>query len=57
MKGLTLGDWTEAGEVSAGGSATEGSIHTDHSQLHRGPSGLQESTEAPFIFFLDESCM
>lgn len=52
MKGLTLGDWTGAGEVSAGRSATEWSIHTDHSQLRRGPTGLQESTEAPFIFFL-----
>lgn len=51
MKGLTLGDWTGAGEVSAGRSATEWSIHTDHSQLRRGPTGLQESTEAPFIFF------
>lgn len=51
MKGLTLGDRTGAGEVHAGRSAMEWSIHTDHSQLRRGPTGLQESTDAPFIFF------
>lgn len=56
MKGLTSGTAPEQeGSVLVGGLLSEASSQIIHGSVG-GLTGLQESTEAPFIFS-DESCL